>query len=189
MENILEFLGQILSVGDETGNWYQTALRAILIYFSALLFVRIGEKRFMGKNTAFDVILGVIFGSVISRAINSTGAIFETLVASLVLVVLHWLSALISFHSDHLGDFFKGSTRQLISDGEIMWDEMQKSHISKKDLMGQLRSEGNTEDIDSVKKAILERSGEISVIKADKEPKIIEVSVAEGVQTIRIRLE
>jgi uncharacterized membrane protein YcaP (DUF421 family) len=189
MENILDFFGQILNAGEETANWYQMALRAVLIYFSALLFVRIGEKRFMGKSTAFDVILGIIFGSVISRAINSTGAILETLVASLVLVTLHWLSALISFHSDRLGDFFKGTTRELVRDGEILWDEMQKSHISQKDLMGQVRSEGNTEDFESVKKAVLERSGKISVIKASKEPKILEVSVAEGVQTIRIRLE
>ncbi len=32
--------------------------------------IRIGEKRVLSKNTAFDVIVGMMLGSMITRAIN-----------------------------------------------------------------------------------------------------------------------
>jgi uncharacterized membrane protein YcaP (DUF421 family) len=66
------------------------ALLADAIYIAALLMIRIGEKRFLSKNTVFDVILGIILGSVLSRAINHSAPILPTIGASLMLVALHW---------------------------------------------------------------------------------------------------
>ena len=49
---------------DELGAGHM-ALRAVVVYVVALVMVRWGAKRFMGKSTAFDVILGVVlFGTV-----------------------------------------------------------------------------------------------------------------------------
>jgi uncharacterized membrane protein YcaP (DUF421 family) len=186
---VMELFQQLIGTDSDALAWYQAVLRSLIVYIAALAMVRIGEKRFMGKNTAFDVILGVILGSVVSRAINSNDTILPTLLAGFVLVGLHWLMSVITFHSDSLGDLFKGSTRQLVNQGEILWDAMEKSHISRKDLMGQVRAAGSTEDLRSIEKAILERSGTISVIPASGEPKVLEVQVEAGVQTIRIVLE
>ena len=185
----MEIIQQMLGIGAASLTWYQTALRAVIVYIAALAMVRLGEKRFLGKNTALDVIIGIVLGSVVSRAINSTETILPTLVAGFVLVGLHTLLSVITFHSDQLGDVLKGTPRLLVKNGEILWNAMQKSHISRQDLLQQMRSGKNTEDIQSVQKAYLERSGDISVITAKGEPKVLEVSVAEGVQTIRIKLK
>ena len=185
----MDILNQLFGTDANSLLWYQAVLRAVLVYAAALILVRVGEKRFMGKNTAFDVILGIILGSVVSRAVNSNDQILPTLAASLVLVLMHWLMALIAFKSDNLGSLFKGNARQLMQDGEILWDTMAKTHISRKDLEGQIRAEANTEDLSSIKKAYLERSGQISVIPKSGEPKILSVDVADGVQTVRIVLE
>lgn len=64
--------------GDEL-SLRHTALRAVVVYVAALITVRLGEKRFFGKNTAFDVILGIIFDSVVSRAITGSSEFFPTL--------------------------------------------------------------------------------------------------------------
>lgn len=170
---------------DSLSVW-QMALRAVLVYGAALVMVRLGEKRFLGKNTAFDVILGIILGSVVSRAVNSTDAILATLVAGFVLVGLHWLAAVIAFHSEHLGSLFKGHPRVLVRDGEILWDAMRKSHISERDLRSALRANARLDDLGEVETARLERSGEISVLTRDKPPRVVEVTVEEGVQTVRI---
>lgn len=184
-----DFLQQLLGIGADDLTWYQMAVRSLIIYVAALAMVRVGEKRFLGKNTAFDVILGIILGSVTSRAINGSAGLGPTIVAGFVLVALHWLIAFISFRSDRFGDIVKGSKRLIVEDGEIMWDAMSKSNFSKQDLMSQVRTEASIEDLEKVKKAYLERSGEVSLIKPSGEPKIIEVSVADGVQTVRIQLE
>jgi uncharacterized membrane protein YcaP (DUF421 family) len=143
----------------------------------------------IGKNTAFDVILGIILGSVVSRAINGSAAFFLTILAGFTLVTAHWLFSYIAFRSDHFGNVVKGSKRQLVQEGEIQWKEMGKSNISKEDLMSAVRMETNRESLDLVRKAYLERSGDISIIRQSKSPKILEVDVKEGVQTIRIQIE
>lgn len=167
----------------------QMVLRAVIVYGAALLMVRLGEKRFLGKSTAFDVILGIILGSVVSRAITGSSPFFPTLAAGFVLVGLHWLFAVIAFRSDRFATLIKGSPRTLVENGEVLWEAMRKSNIGSNDLMGALRTQARISEVGQVQVARLERSGDISVIKADSPPKILEVEVADGVQTVRIQIE
>jgi len=189
METIGDLIGRIIGLDAEELNVGQMAVRAIVVYISALLMVRLGEKRFFGRNTAFDFILGIILGSVVSRAINGSAAFFPTLAAGLTLVLLHWLFSVLSFHSDWFGTFVKGNDRLLAENGAILWDAMRRGHLSEKDLMSSGRTQANVDDLEKVKAARLERSGDISVIKADASPKVLEVDVADGVQTVRIQIE
>jgi uncharacterized membrane protein YcaP (DUF421 family) len=48
--------------------------------------VRLGSKRFLGQTSAFDTIVGIMLGSIMSRAINSSAPFFPTLIAGVVLV-------------------------------------------------------------------------------------------------------
>lgn len=146
----------------------QMSLRAVVVYIAGLVMIRVGEKRFLGKSSAFDVLLSIIVGSVLSRAINGSAAFFPTLGASIVLVGMHWLFAAIAFRNDKFATLVKGKERVLIRDGEIQWSAMRKSHIGERDLLGALRSEGNVTDPSEVQEARLERSGDISVIKRDR---------------------
>lgn len=183
-----EAIGNALGLGEDSLTLSQMTLRALIVYLAALMMVRLGEKRILGKSTAFDVILGIILGSVVSRAVNGGARFFETLGAGFVLVALHYLFAFVSFRSDRFGTMVKGSSRTLVRDGEVDWDEMRKSHISRNDLLGALRANGRVSDVSEVERAELERSGEISVLKKKEEPKVVEVSVRDGVQTVRIEL-
>ena len=189
MGEIWQGITQLLGLEAEDLNVGHMVVRAVVVYVSALLMVRPGEKRFFGRNTAFDFILGIIFGSVVSRAINGSAAFWPTLAAGLTLVVLHWLFSVLSFHSDWFGTFVKGNDRILVENGTILWDAMRKSHLSEKDLMSSLRTQANIDDIQEVKEARLERSGDVSVIQKESVPKVLEIGVADGVQTVRIRIE
>lgn len=166
----------------------QMALRTVIVFIAALALIRVGEKRFLGKNTAFDVVLGVMLGSLMSRGITSTDHFYAIFVAGAVFVSLHWLLAVLAFYSDRLGIMFKGRERLLIEDGEIRWDEMKKGHIGRNDLLGALRQNGRVNDPGEVELAYLERSGDISVLKKSSHPRVVEVHVEEGVQTVRIEI-
>jgi uncharacterized membrane protein YcaP (DUF421 family) len=143
------------------------ALRAVVIFVVGLVMVRLGDKRFLGRSTVFDALLAVILGSVLGRGINGWAPFFPTLVAGSVLVGLHWIFAAIAFRSDRFGTLVKGNSRTLIRDGEIQWDAMRKGHISEKDLVEALRTNGKLVDPHKVQLAYLERSGDISVILRD----------------------
>lgn len=192
LQEITSSLRDLIGSADGDLTVLQMALRALVIYLSAVVLVRIGQKRFMGKNTAFDMILGIILGSVLSRAITGNAPFVPTLAAGAVLVGLHWLFSVVSFRSHWFGRLIKGDKRLLIRDGEILWDNMRKSHLSRNDLEMALRSNGKVTDPARVRLAHFERSGDISVILRERERerdlRVVEVDVRDGVQRVRLAL-
>lgn len=167
-DEIVEGIKWVLGLDANELNVFQMAARAVLAYPVGIAFVRFGEKRFIGKITAFDVIMGIVIGSILARAITGGALFFASLGAGLVLVTLHYLFAVLSYHLDWFGGIVKGSGRTLVEDGVIQWGAMRKSHISERDLMGALRENGGIDKIDQVKLARMERSGNISVVAVGK---------------------
>ena len=53
---------------------WQLVLRTIAVYGVALLIIRVAKRRFMGGYTTFDILLGFVVGSVLSRAITGSGS-------------------------------------------------------------------------------------------------------------------
>lgn len=168
---------------------WQLVLRTVVIYVVALLIIRVGKRRFMGSYTTFDILLGFVVGSILSRTITGSVQLIDMVFIVGTLVLLHWIIATASFYSERFSHLVKNSPRKLVIDGELQKDAMQKSKIGEKDLMQALREEANIETIDDVKNAYIERDGNITVIPKKNEPKIIEVETEKGVQTIRIVLE
>ncbi|HEX8633045.1 MAG TPA: YetF domain-containing protein [Pyrinomonadaceae bacterium] len=166
MEEIRQIINGALGLGLETKdiNVWQMSLRAIVVFILAIAMLRIGDKRFMGRSTAFDVMLGIIFGSVVSRAITGNAPFLPTLVASLVLVLLHWLLAAIAFRSRGFGTLVKGQDQLLVRDGQPQEDALRQTHLTKHDLQEALRNNGKTPDLNQIAAAHLERNGDISII-------------------------
>ena len=186
-DQIQVFLGYERDVGDV--NALQMALRTIMIYAVTLVIIRLGSKRFLSEATAFDVIVGIMLGSVMSRAINGSAPLFPTLLAGVVFIGLHWSLAAMAFHTNWFGSLVKGNPVLLIKDGKIQQQGMQQAGLSTHDLEQALRLQVQQTDASKVQLAYLERNGNISVIPCKQEPRIFDVSVADGVQTVRIELE
>lgn len=188
LEAINSILQTALGLGADQLTVAQMLVRTVIVYTVTVVIVRWGEKRFFGKNTAFDLVLSIVLGSVISRAINGGAPFFPTLAASVLLVALHRVLATLAFRSDRFGDWIKGHSRVLVEDGEIQWDAMEESHLSEHDLRGALRLTAQISDPSKVKTARLERSGDVSVIPQDRELRIVESAVEDGVQVIRLEI-
>src|SRR3954453_15549098 len=115
------------------------ALRAVVVYVVTVLMVRLGKKRFMGQSTAFDVILGIMLGSVVSRAIIGNAPFFPALFAAAVLLAMHWLFSALAFRSHRFGEAIKGEPRVLVRDGTIDRNAMRQAHMSERDVQEDLR--------------------------------------------------
>ncbi|HEX7720092.1 MAG TPA: YetF domain-containing protein [Woeseiaceae bacterium] len=190
LQEIAAGVNDVIGLGTEDLSAWEMSLRALIIYITAIVLVRVGQMRFMGQNTAFDMILGIILGSVLSRAITGNAPFLPTVTAAGFLVGFHWLFSVVSFHLDFFGKLIKGREKTLVRDGEIHWDNMRKSHISRRDLEMAIRNTGKITQPDDVALAHFERSGDISVIPRDK-PKVLrvaEIKVRDGVQQVRIEL-
>lgn len=167
MESIISTFNSILGLDTGELSIGNILARSTLIYVIGIALVRIGKKRFIGKMTAFDTIIAIVIGSLLSKAITNKDMFFETLGACLLLILLHRLFSLIATYSDTFGNWIKGHDRVVVKDGEIIWTALRKSNLSKQDLMQTIRLNAKTSNVSNVKIARLERNGDISVILKD----------------------
>ena len=172
--------------GDELGV-VQMGLRAVVVYVVTVAIVRLAKKRFMGRASAFDVILGIMLGSVVSRAITGNAPFGPALAAAAVLLAMHWLFSGLAMRWHAFGWAIKGEPLLLVRDGRADQHALRRAHMTEHDLVEELRGKSiaRTEE---VAEAHMERSGRVSVIKASAEPKVVEVRVDDGVQVVRIEI-
>lgn len=143
----------------------QMVLRAGVVFVFTLLILKAAKKRFMGKNSAFDVVMIIILGSVISRAINGSAPFVPTLAASVALIVMHRITSWLSFHVAPFARFVEGEAMPLLSNGQLDWNAMRKHDITERDVQAALRQFLNTDDLSQAKEIFLEPNGKLSVVK------------------------
>jgi uncharacterized membrane protein YcaP (DUF421 family) len=160
---------ELLGLGMEPKQltFLQISLRGIIVFVATLVMVRISSKRSLAEKTAFDATLLVIIASVLARAINGSAPFFPTVGTGFVLVLLHRSLALTAYYSHGFGILIKGKPAVLVENGKLQRKNMSLNHISEHDLEEDMRLDAATEDLSKIKVARVERSGDISFIKAE----------------------
>ncbi len=164
----------------------QSAARALLIFIAGIVLVRIGKSRLIGSMTPVDVLLAVILGSLLSRGINGSASMSSTIAACAALVAVHWVLTELTVRWHTFGNLVKGHSRLVVDQGRIDWAALRKSHLSEHDLLEELRLNANEEDLQRIEKAYKERNGRVSGVRRPPEPRVIDVTVEDGVKTVRI---
>lgn len=143
--------------------WWQMSARAIVVFLIGLIFVRLAGKRVFGKWGALDILLAVIIGSNLSRAITGGAPFAPTLAATAVLVGLHATLVYAAIAVPALGGWLKGRPTRLITEGQIDWSQMRREGLGQGDLDQALRCAGHLGPA-GVVAAYLERNGSISIV-------------------------
>jgi uncharacterized membrane protein YcaP (DUF421 family) len=166
IETTWQYITSLLGLDIEPREltFVHVSARGVLVFISALIMARIGDKRFIAKNTAFDFILAIIIASVLARAINGSGPLFATIGTCFVLVLLHRLFAFGALKLSWFGALIKGNADRLIENGKVIHKNLKKNHVSMGDLMEAVRLRSSARELDEVQEAWIERSGDISVI-------------------------
>jgi uncharacterized membrane protein YcaP (DUF421 family) len=169
MNTFSQLLHAWLGIGTEPKEltFLQVSLRGVTVFIVTLIMVRLGSKRSLAEKTAFDAVLIVIIGSMLARAINGSEAFFPTLGAGFVLMLLHRVFGLAAYYSHAFGILVKGRPVTLVQEGRLQRRNMLWEQISKHDLEEDMRLEAETDDLSKIQVARLERSGDISFIKAE----------------------
>ena len=167
---IQEGLSQVLGLGVAEGQLSvpQIVARGIVVYVAGVALVRVASKRFMGRHTPFDLILAVILGSMLARAINGEAPLWGTLAVGLMLVLADRVLALATSRSERFRRWLEGRPTQLVREGSLLRDAMRQNRITEEHLMAAIRGSGYS-DTASVAEAYIEASGTISVVPRDHE--------------------
>jgi uncharacterized membrane protein YcaP (DUF421 family) len=143
----------------------QMGCRTGIVFFAVLLMIRIAGRRSFGKTTALDNIVVILLGAILSRAVVGASPFIPTIISGFILVLLHRVLAMLSIYSKTIGHLVKGESRVLFENGNIQKDNLHKMQMSEKDLRESVRAKANTESLDKISRIIMERDGQISVIK------------------------
>lgn len=143
----------------------QMAVRAFVMFFIALILIRIAGMRSFGTKSAIDNIVVIMLGAILSRAVTGASAFFPTVMAAITLCVTHRALAMLSTRFHFVSDLLKGRDRLLYKDGEMLQKNMMREDITNGDLQEGIRLAANVNSLDEVKEVRMERSGKISVVK------------------------
>jgi uncharacterized membrane protein YcaP (DUF421 family) len=142
--------------------------RAVIIYTVVLLMVKLMGKREVGQLSPFDFVVGVMIGSVAALPMEDARLPFlPALVPIFVLAGLEILVSTVALHSVKFRKLVEEKPALLVSNGELLPENMRRVRMNIDDLKQELRKHGVV-NISEVQEGTLESSGNFSVILKKK---------------------
>jgi uncharacterized membrane protein YcaP (DUF421 family) len=142
----------------------QECARAVLIFFYGLVALRISGKRTFARWSALDLVISIIVGSNLSRALTGSAPLPGTLAAVAVLIALHFIATFAAARSVWWSRLLEGSGVVLGEKGALDETARCRHLISTEDLREAMRQQG-VEKVEETKRIVLEANGKISVLR------------------------
>lgn len=160
----MEIFYRIFGEGKDL-NALQMSSRGLVVFFIALLLIRISGRRSFGLRTPLDNIIVIVLGAILSRAVVGASAFVPVIICCLIIVILHRTFGWLIATGKHFGRMMEGNKMLLYENGRFKRDEMKKALVCEEDLMQGIRKSALTEDMAQIDKVYMERNGDISAIK------------------------
>ena len=142
-----------------------TFVRAIFLYIIVLIVMRLMGKREIGQLQPFELAISIMIADLASIPMTESGVpISNGIIPILGLLVMHLLISLINLKSLKAREIICGKPRILIYRGKIDEKALKKERFTINELQERLRK-SNVMYLGDVEYAILETSGDLSVIQ------------------------
>ena len=142
-----------------------TFFRAIVLYLVVLIVMRLMGKREIGQLQPFELAISIMIADLASIPMTEIGIpIFNGIVPILGLLVMHLVISVINLKSLKAREIICGKPSILIYRGKINEKELKKERFTINELEERLRG-NNVINLGDVEYAILETSGDVSVIQ------------------------
>ena len=142
-----------------------TFIRSIILYILVLVVMRLMGKREIGQLQPFELAIAIMIADLATIPMSEIGIpIINGIIPILGLLVMHLTISYINLKSVKLRGLICGKPSILIYRGKINEDVMIKERFTVNELQERLRT-NNISSISDVEYAILETSGQISVIE------------------------
>ena len=139
-------------------------IRTILLYFIIMLGLRLMGKRQIGELEPTELVLTMLISDLAAVPMQDFGLpLINGVVPIVTLLALSMLLSCGCMRSIRLRRLVCGSPTTLIKDGQLQQAAMRSNRFTLDELVEELRSQGVT-DLTTVKYAILETNGQLSVL-------------------------
>jgi uncharacterized membrane protein YcaP (DUF421 family) len=147
-------------------HWYDlgtVAGKAVLMYATAVVGLRLGERRTLAQWTIIDFATAVAIGAIVGRtAIAGTQSYATGAVALLTLIAVHRLASLLRFRPV-AGKLFDHRVRVLVDHGQLRRRQLRICGLTDNDLYAQLRQRG-VFDLTRLRYVLYEAKGDLTVV-------------------------
>lgn len=152
-----------------------TFFRTIILYILVVAALRIMGKRQIGELQPSELVVAIMISELAAIPMQATGIpLINGILPILTLIIAEVTLSFVTLKSEKARKIISGSPSVLIQNGKIDEKEMEKLRFNMDDLLEELRL-SNCPNIADVEFAILETSGQLSVIpKSQKRPVIAE---------------
>lgn len=139
-------------------------VRTVIIYAVVLFVMRFMGKREIGQMQPFELVISIMIADLASTPMSEIGIpILYGIIPILGLLLVHILISVLNLKSIRIREIICGKPRILIYRGKIDEQAMIKENFTINELQERLRV-NNVTNIGDVEFAILETSGQISVV-------------------------
>lgn len=150
-----------------------TFFRAIFLYILVLIVMRLMGKREIGQLQPFELAISIMIADLASIPMTDTGVpISNGIIPILGLLVMHLIISIINMKSIGAREVICGKPRILIYRGKINEQALKKERFTINELEERLRG-NNIFNLGDVEYAILETSGQVTVIQKPEKRNII----------------
>ena len=140
-------------------------IRSILLYIIVLVVMRLMGKREIGQLQPFELAISIMIADLASTPMADTGIpITNGIIPILALLVMHLVISILNIKSIKAREILCGKPSILIYRGKIDEKNLKKERFTVNELEERLRG-NNIVNIGDVEYAILETSGQITVIQ------------------------
>ncbi len=144
-------------------------IRTVILYFILMVGLRLMGKRQIGELEPSELVLTLIISDLAAVPMQDFGIPLVNGVFPIVtLLCLSMLLSFFSMKSIRFRGLICGHPTVIVRDGKVLQQNMARNRFTVDELYEQLRSQGYS-DLKSVKYAILETSGQVSVLPYAKD--------------------
>ena len=159
----MSWIDELLGLSLHELAWHHMVIRAVIVFALAIMLIRVTGMRTFGTQSAFDVVLSITIGGILSRCVTGHYPFFPTLLAAATLAVCHrGVAALSRFRI--MNKLLQGRPVCLYSNGQLHSKTFKWYSISEQDVHRVLHEHG-LESLDRVDKIWYEVDGKISIIE------------------------
>lgn len=143
-------------------------IRTIILYILVVVVMRLMGKRQIGQLEPFELVIAIMISDLASLPMQDLRIpLIHGIIPIITLLVLQSLITLLELKSEKFGSILTGTPSILIEHGKINIKELRNQRMGFNDLIEKIRLCGYY-NISDVEYAILETSGQLSVIPKSK---------------------
>ena len=156
--------------------------RSLIMFIVLFILIKLLGKKQIKNLTLYDYVLSITLGSIAADSIISLDTpLYDGIIAILVFSIIGYLTSLASFHSHTVEEVMDGEPLVLFENNNFNYENLANAKLSVAKVLENCRLKGCF-DINELDCAVLEPSGDISILLKSKSQPVTSNDLKENIQ-------